>query len=82
MLFNSPQSRCKLLGVIKLKMILGVEGVEPPDWGQRPQTPPSQLIVATYLVRSHNYVRPATSYDVTECNQDLYEIDRSSPDNL
>jgi hypothetical protein len=39
----------KLLGVTKLKMILGVEGVEPPAWGQCPQTPPSQLIVATYL---------------------------------
>ena len=43
------ESKTKLLGVIKLKMLLGVEGVEPPAWGQRPQTPTSQLIVATYL---------------------------------
>lgn len=37
------------MGVIKPKMILGVEGVEAPAWGQRPQTP-SLTVNCGYLL--------------------------------
>ncbi len=35
---------------MKLKMVLGVEGVKPPAWGQRPHSPFFQLMMSTYLL--------------------------------
>ena len=35
----TPGQLAKQLGVIKLKMLVGVEWVKPPAWGRSPQTP-------------------------------------------
>jgi hypothetical protein len=42
-------------------MVLGVEGVKPPAWGQRPHSPCFQLMMSTYL---------ALSYNGSHCGQD------------
>ncbi len=37
-------------------MVLGVEGVNPPAWGQRPHSPFFQLIMSTYLTRWFGWI--------------------------